>query len=102
METFDIDNEYERIFRPVHYPIIFDSMDEEYQNIRQEIMTAPRCYESVKKLPFEDIDFLIYEKVTLSNLNMDSNNIVMSIRNHVVKTITDILNVIMENTVVNG
>lgn len=49
-----IDAEYERIFGVSSYPNLYDSNDEEYNRLRQEIITAPRVRYNPKCLPCDD------------------------------------------------
>ena len=49
-----IDAEYERIFGVSSYPNLYDSNDEEYNRLRQEIITALRVRYNPKCLPFDD------------------------------------------------
>ena len=45
MQQSDVNTEYERIFGKSHYPTLYEAQDEEYNQLRQQIIEiAPLSY----------------------------------------------------------
>jgi len=105
----DLNAEYERIFGVVHYPTLYESEDEDYMQLRQQIIgIAPVLYSSLK-LPFEDIynsrdnDHLGKSWDIGTSPQISYNNhppychVVTSVRNHVNNLLTGILSRLSAN-----
>ena len=55
MTQFDINTEYEQIFGISNYPTLYESEDEEYKQLRQQIIETAMPSYSFSSLPFEGI-----------------------------------------------
>lgn len=58
----DVNEEYLKIFGVETRPSLYASDDSAYKALRQEILNAPREYNPLKELPFDDISLLSYDE----------------------------------------
>ena len=110
MEQFDINTEYERIFGTSDYPTLYDSQDEEYIQLRRQIVGTVYVSYLSSKLPFENIcdrcdnSYLPNSICGETVVQIPTNNhlsycydVVRNIRNHTVDLLMGILSSISIN-----